>query len=118
MKKIEDIKELFGAWSPPIVEVANLQPYFREYCREWDFSSFEAAKAAGGIESFIVWIGSKWMEWREETKKHGCLTNEDHDAFSAWLPGSVDKRIKVIMGAPELNCHGYGGQMPDDWNGE
>lgn len=100
------LEEEFESWDPAIVRLANLQPYFREYCREFNYRSAEEAKAVAGVEGFICWIGSKWLAWRNETRKQGCLSNEDHVAFSAWLPSKVDAEIKRITETPELNCHG------------
>lgn len=105
-RMIEELKKEFSAWDATIMSAENVQPYFREYCREWNFPSLEAAKAAGGVEGFVCWIGSKWMKWREETQKQGVLNDDDYTAFSAWLPGAVNMEIKRITEAPELNCHG------------
>lgn len=49
----------------------------------------------GFMTGFIVWIGSMWMEWKQENKKFYAgdshtPSNEDHDLFDAWLNKKVE----------------------------
>lgn len=90
-----------------------LQPYFSEFCRELNIISLDNMTHAGITSQFIVWIGFKWMEWRSGTGKHGELTDEDHLAFAAWLPGRVDEILAMPPWRP-----GFPGTTPDDCDGE
>lgn len=49
----------------------------------------------GVMTGYIVWIGSMWMEWKDENKKFysGDLrtpSDSDHDLFDAWLKKKVE----------------------------
>jgi len=81
-----------------------LQPYFVEYCREKSLITREDMTTARTVDHFVLWIGRKWMQWREENKNHRELSDADHANFAAWLPIAVDAEIKSITEIPELNC--------------
>jgi len=60
-----------------------------------DESRFPGGKMVG----FILWIGSRWAQWRElRGLKHDLpLADTHHDDFDGWLKTFVDEKTSRII---------------------